>query len=217
MKIVVHGTNWIGDAVMTIPALRELRRLFPEDRITLYTKPWAKGVFADADFVDEILCPFLSQGESSLRSEIELWRACKFDLAVLFTNSFRTALLSKIGGAKKRFGYANEFRGFLLSKSFPKPEWKNEKHEVFYYLNLVSAVENELLGTDTVTGSTPDCGLDVSTSTLLKGLETLKTAGIDASKPTVGLGCGSQNSNAKRWPAKSFAELSDLLHEASKH
>ena len=57
MKIVVRGTNWIGDAVMTIPALRELRRIFPDARITLCTRGWAQGIFADADFIDEIL-PF---------------------------------------------------------------------------------------------------------------------------------------------------------------
>ena len=55
MKIVVRGTNWIGDAVMTIPALRGLRKMFPDAYISLHTRSWAKGIFADADFIDEIL------------------------------------------------------------------------------------------------------------------------------------------------------------------
>ncbi|HXG86311.1 MAG TPA: hypothetical protein VNI84_19995, partial [Pyrinomonadaceae bacterium] len=55
MKIVARGTNWVGDAVMTIPALRELRRIFPESKTTLHTRSWAKGIFEDADFIDEIL------------------------------------------------------------------------------------------------------------------------------------------------------------------
>ncbi len=55
MKILVRGTNWVGDAVMTIPALRELRRIFPNAEITLYTRSWARGIFQDAEFLDEIL------------------------------------------------------------------------------------------------------------------------------------------------------------------
>ena len=52
MKILVRGTNWVGDAVMQIPALRELRRIFPDAKISLHTRSWAKGIFEDADFLD---------------------------------------------------------------------------------------------------------------------------------------------------------------------
>ena len=52
MKIVVRGTNWVGDAVMQIPALRELRRAEPDAHITLATRSWAQGIFEDADFID---------------------------------------------------------------------------------------------------------------------------------------------------------------------
>ena len=44
-RVVVRGTNWVGDAVMTVPALRELRRLLPNAHLTLATRPWAKGLF----------------------------------------------------------------------------------------------------------------------------------------------------------------------------
>ena len=50
-RIVVRGTNWVGDAAMTIPALRQLRRLFPSAHITLATRAWAEGLFADVDFL----------------------------------------------------------------------------------------------------------------------------------------------------------------------
>src|ERR1700712_3072928 len=55
MKILVRGTNWIGDAVMSIPALRELRRIFPDAGITLHTRTWADGLFRDAEFIDELV------------------------------------------------------------------------------------------------------------------------------------------------------------------
>ena len=85
MNIVVRSTNWIGDAVMTIPALRELRRIFPDSRITLHTRSWAEGIFRDADFIDEILT--FGREKSTIKTVIkqaEIWRGEKFDLAVLF-------------------------------------------------------------------------------------------------------------------------------------
>ena len=51
-RIVVRGTNWVGDAVMTVPALRELRKLFPHTHLTLATRSWAQELFAEADFID---------------------------------------------------------------------------------------------------------------------------------------------------------------------
>ena len=54
-RVVVRGANWVGDAVMTVPALRELRRVLPRAHITLATRAWAEGIFRGADFLDEIL------------------------------------------------------------------------------------------------------------------------------------------------------------------
>ena len=55
MKILVRGTNWIGDAVMSVPALKQLRRIFPDAHITLHTRTWAEGLFPDAGFIDELV------------------------------------------------------------------------------------------------------------------------------------------------------------------
>ena len=55
MNIVVRGANWVGDAVMTIPALRGTSTDFPDSKITLHTRNWAQGIFQDADFIDELL------------------------------------------------------------------------------------------------------------------------------------------------------------------
>lgn len=212
MKIVIRSTNWIGDAVMTIPAMRELRRIFPDSHICLHTRSWAKGIFQDAEFIDEILT--FEKEESSLqtvRKQAKIWREKDFDLCLLFTNSFQTALLSKLGKAKKRFGYKNEGRSFLLTNSFAKPVWKSEKHEIFYYLNLVAEVENHYFGTQTVLDYKPKFELEVSSERRSKAREILTKNGVDLSGKTIALGVGSTNSRAKRWQAESFAELNDLL------
>ncbi len=212
MKIVVRGTNWIGDAVMTIPALRELRRIFPDAQILLHTRSWAKGIFQDADFIDEIL-PFEKENNlmQTVRRQAKIWREQEFDLAILFTNSFQTALLSKLGKAKKRFGYKNEGRSFLLTDSFAKPVWKNEKHEIYYYLNLIAEVENAYFGTKTVLKKEPDSFLEVSDKRKINAQNLLKQNNVDLNKKIIALGVGSTNSRAKRWGVENYAKLNDKL------
>lgn len=216
MKIVIRGTNWIGDAVMTIPAMRELRRIFPEAEISLHTRSWAKGIFQDADFIDKIL-PFEQEKNSlqTVRKQAAIWRDKKFDLAILFTNSFQTALLSRLGKAKKRFGYKNEGRSFMLTNSFDIPDWKSKKHEVFYYLNLVAEVEDEYFGERTVSTSDPKIGLNVSKERRRHAREILDNHKVDYSKKTIALGVGSTNSRAKRWQTEGYAKLNDLLQNES--
>ena len=79
MKIIVRGTNWIGDAVMQIPALRELRRVFPQAHITLCTRAWAQGIFQDVDFIDDILT---IESDETILQQAKKWRKGKFDLAI---------------------------------------------------------------------------------------------------------------------------------------
>src|SRR6476659_959050 len=103
--IIVRGTNWVGDAMMTLPALRELRRLFPEAHITLATRSWAKGLFKDAEFVDELQIHD-GRGLRSFFSKVHAWRQGQFDLAVLLTNSFESALVAALARIPVRVGYA---------------------------------------------------------------------------------------------------------------
>ncbi len=212
MKIVVRGTNWIGDAVMTIPALLELRRIFPEAEITLHTRAWAKGLFQDADFIDDIIV--FEKSESNLADVLGQARILKekrFDAAVLFPNSFASALTVRFAGIPKRFGYSKDSRRFFLSDPVAVPKWKATRHEVYYYLNLVSEVEKKLLGTDTISQREPEMALNVSTRRRARAREILAENGADPSKRTVALGVGSTNSRAKRWEADSYARLNDLL------
>ena len=212
MKIVIRGTNWIGDAVMTIPAMRELRGVFPDAHITLNTRSWAEGIFRDADFIDAIL-PY-EQSESDLKDVIEqsqVLKAEKFDVAVLFPNSFASALTMRFAAVPHRFGYSREARRFFLTHPVKVPAWKNERHEVFYYLNLAAEVERELLGTDTITGSLPELSVAVSAERRENARMILAEAGLNLKRPTVALGVGSTNSRAKRWLPENFAALNDML------
>lgn len=212
MKILVRGTNWVGDAVMTIPALRELRRIFPDARIMLFTRSWAEGIFRDAALFDEILT--FDKSRSKIKDAIIQAKELKkhnFDLAVLFPNSFETALVAKLAKIPRRFGYAKESRSFLLTDSVEIPAWKNERHEVFYYLNLVAEIEQEYFARKTVLENEQRINLQVSAERREAARKILETSGVDLSKITVALGVGSTNSRAKRWQAESYAKLNDLL------
>ncbi|QQS41470.1 MAG: lipopolysaccharide heptosyltransferase II [Acidobacteriota bacterium] len=212
MKILVRGTNWIGDSVMSVPAMKLLRATFPDASITLATKSWAEGIFRDADFIDEILV--LEAGGHSpkaIRSQAGQLRKGGFDAALIFTNSFGSALVARAAGIPKRYGYAGEGRGILLTKAFPKPDWRSEKHEVFYYLELARSAAEELGGKPA--GSDPDVSIAVSETRREEARRMLASKGIDSSAPLIAFGAGSQNSLAKRWMPEKFAAVADALSE----
>ncbi|HEX8338016.1 MAG TPA: lipopolysaccharide heptosyltransferase II [Pyrinomonadaceae bacterium] len=213
-RVVVRGTNWVGDAVMTVPALRGLRRLFPRARLTLATRPWAEGIFTGADFIDDLLVTAnTSGGPAAVFDEARRWRAHRFDLAVLFPNAFAPALVAALARVPVRAGYATQGRSALLTHRVGLPEWRSSRHEVFYYLNLVAELERKLYGTSTVEASEPDAGLPVADARLRAAHLLLGENGARPGRLLVALCPGSTNSRAKRWPAERFAAVADMLHE----
>ncbi len=212
MKIAVFGTNWVGDAVMSIPALRELRRIFPDASISLLTRSWAEGIFTNASFINDIVA--FEKPRSRIKDFFDLsafLREQRFDMAVILPNSFGSALTALLSSIPRRIGYNKDLRGLLLTDPVAVPEWKNRRHEVFYYLNLIAEVEKRILGTETVLQSGPDITLEVSSARKGGARQILATAGVDNSKSVVALGVGSTNSRAKRWPAELYADLNDRL------
>ena len=212
MRILVRGTNWIGDAVMTIPAMRRLRRAFPEAHIALHCRKWAEGIFRDVDFLDEIITfQTGDKGLNDLRSEATEIRHGNFDVAVLFPNSFRSAALPWLGKIPRRFGYDKEMRGFLLTDRVAVPKWKSTRHEIYYYLNLVDAAVAAMGGETVPENDGPNISIAVSAARRGHAREILEKLGCEPDLPIVAFGCGSTNSRAKRWPAERFASLASQV------
>jgi heptosyltransferase-2 len=212
-RVVVRIPNWVGDAVIAVPALRELRRVLPSAHITLVSRPGAADIFIDADFVDEILV-YDRAGLGSTWSQAREWRRRKFDLALLFQNAFEAALIAFLSGASLRIGYDTDRRGLLLTRSLPLPAWKDERHESFYYLNIVAELERLLLGQAPAEATEPRFDLQVSEDRKRKALQLLREHGARMNSPLMVLCPGSINSRAKRWPAERYAELADRLAES---
>src|SRR3954463_5220684 len=116
MKILVRGTNWIGDAVMSVPALKQLRRIFPDAHITLHTRTWAEGLFGDAAFIDELVTFEKKKWAArNVYDNSQFLKGDAYDLAVIFPNSFESALTSFLSSIPHRFGYNRDMRGLLLT------------------------------------------------------------------------------------------------------
>jgi heptosyltransferase-2 len=213
-RVVVRGANWVGDAVMTVAALRELRRVLPAAHITLATRPWAQGIFAGAGLVDELL--LIDDTRRGLRAtlrQITEWRARRFDLALLLPNAFEPAFIAAAARVPLRMGYATDGRGFLLTHPLAVPPWRSEQHEVFYYLNLVFELEHALTGEAQFENREPQFQLRVSDERQAAARDLLKRHGAlaDEDRPLVVLCPGSTNSRAKRWPSDRYAALADHL------
>jgi heptosyltransferase II len=141
VKILVRATNWIGDAVMSLPAVRAIGQRFPEGRITVLAKPWVSALYEGESAINAVI-PL--EGDSGWRDWAVKWRlasrlrAERFDLAVLFPNSFESAALVRLAGVKRIIGYARDGRRPLLTDPIRLPA-KGEipKHERYYYLEML--------------------------------------------------------------------------------
>lgn len=209
-RVVVRGTNWIGDSVMSVPALRALRRVLPNAEITLVLRPGARGLFADVDFVDHLLV-YDRRNVFSVLRQISEWRQGNFDLALLFQNAFEAALIPFLAAVPLRLGYATEARQAMLTHPLALPDWRSSRHEVFYYLYLITALEQLLYNTSEICETDPDASLSISEARRQEAKVLLEKNGLSLERNIVALCPGSINSRAKRWPTASFAALADIL------
>src|SRR5437763_3515874 len=185
-RVVVRGTNWVGDSVMTVPALRALRRVLPDANITLAIRPGAKGIFSEADFVDDVLV-YERKNAFSVVPQIREWRRRNFDLALLFQNAFEAALIPFLAGVPLRLGYATESRQALLTHPLSLPDWRSSRHEVFYYLYLVTALEQMLFASSSICESEPDTSIEISESRKVEAREMLRAYGVGEGEAVVAI------------------------------
>ncbi len=137
-------------------------------------------------------------------------------MAVLFQNAFEAALIPFLAGVPLRLGYATEARQALLTHPLPLPDWRSSRHEVFYYLYLITALEQMLFQRSAICESDPDASLTISEGRKAEAENLLRAYGVREGEPVVVLCPGSINSRAKRWPAEAYAALGDRLIESKR-
>jgi heptosyltransferase-2 len=117
MQVAVFLPGWVGDAVMATPALRALRQEYSHARIVAVGKPYVADVFAGGEWFDEFLpCSGRGPWRQGIMPVAWRLRRMRIDLGVLFSNSFRTALVAWLGGCRDRIGFAGHGRSLLLTK-----------------------------------------------------------------------------------------------------
>jgi len=202
-KILVRATNWVGDAVMSIPALQALREHFPGARISILARPWVAGLYGREPFCDELIAYEAPRGWKGLREKWSIaadLRVRKFDGAVLLQNAFESAALVRLAGIPLRVGYARDGRGWLLTHPIPVPRpGETQPHQRFYYLELLRRAK--LI--DAYSAESP-IRLDGAAAAAQKGREHFGCAGITGS--VVGVSPGAAYGGAKRWLPERFAE-----------
>lgn len=201
-RILVRATNWLGDAIMSLPALAALRRRFPEARIDILARPWVAGLYRFEPFADRII-PYQPRGGGlgaiDRLSTSSRLRSQAYDCALLLQNAFDAALIAWLARIPLRVGYARDGRTALLSRAIAVPSnGEIPPHESFYYL--------ELLRRAGWLEALPD-----EPSTRLEGAARARAAGRarfdseDWSGPVVGVSPGAAFGTAKRWLPDRFA------------
>jgi heptosyltransferase-2 len=207
-RILVRQVNWVGDAVLTLPALEALDRRFPQAEISLLAKSWVGGLFAGHPAVDRIIEYRAGDAHRGLTGRWRLARQLsdeRFDLAVLFPNSLEAALIPWLAGIPRRMGFPTDGRGRLLTHPLPRESVPEGRHQVERYLAIVRALGG--------TGAPPP-RLAVTTEARQRAGRLLQDHGIGPADLTVALAPGSVYGGAKRWPAERFAVVGDALVES---
>jgi heptosyltransferase II len=199
-KVMVRATNWLGDAVMSLPAIRSIGGVFPKAHLTVVARPGVADLYARESAIHRVIPYPAHKGLAARRAFARSLRAEGFECAILLQNAFDAALMAWFADIPLRIGYRRDGRGFLLTHPVPPPGPGDiPRHERFYYL--------ELLRRAGLIEHFPDVEsirLDGADEARQAGTAQLAALGVTA-RP-IGVSPGAAYGSAKRWPAASFAE-----------
>jgi heptosyltransferase-2 len=215
MNIAVFLPNWIGDVVMATPALRALKEQFRQARFIGVLRPYVVGVLDGRSWFDRTLLldrepsrrGDRAPGTHGLLSAAWQLRKEKIDLAVLFPNSLRSALIAWLGGCRRIVGYARDGRGLLLTDrlmALRDPQGRFLPSPIIDAYNRLA----EHVGC-------PRPGYRMTLFTTAEDEEAAEGVwqkfNLQAANLVVALNSGAAFGSAKHWPADQFAELARRL------
>jgi heptosyltransferase-2 len=208
-NILIRGTNWIGDAVMTLPAVAAIRSAFPRAGITMLVKPWVADIFRLCPDVDDILIyerPGRHEGPAGLLRLAGDLRKREFDAAILLQNAIEAAVIALLAGIPVRAGYNSDGRGLLLTHAVVRSKAIRQVHQTDYYLEMVKALGCRPTGPGRLL--TPGKEDDRLADALIL------QHGLQDSPLLVGMAPGAAYGPAKKWFAERFQLVADQLGDA---
>lgn len=229
-KLLVRGVNWLGDAVMTTPALYRLREHLPETQISLLTPALLASLWEHHPAIDSVLT--FTRSESPLRVASRL-RPERFDSAIILPNSPRSAIETWLAGIPRRIGYPRAWRScFLTERIAPRAEtvrmhkrsarevrhlvsgssqvahvirFSPSAHQIYDHLQLAAA-----LGANSST--LPPKLVIASDEAKAVEIKFNLAALVGEGQPLLGLNPGAEYGPAKRWPVERFAAAARVVH-----
>jgi lipopolysaccharide heptosyltransferase II len=214
VKILVRATNWVGDAVMSLPALRAIRGRWPEAEIAVLARPWVAELYRHQQCADRLLVYDHRGrhggfwGRERLAREL---RAARFDTAVLLQNAFEAAWLAWRARIPERIGYARDRRSWLLTRAVAVPvRGEVPPHQSYYYLELLRRVGwiERLPAVDAI-------ALRVPEEVRREAEQKLLAAGARPGATRIAFAPGATYGSAKCWLPERYAALADGLIAAA--
>ncbi|HXA06171.1 MAG TPA: lipopolysaccharide heptosyltransferase II [Bryobacteraceae bacterium] len=202
-RILIRATNWVGDAVMSLPAIRAVRARFPDAQITVLARPWVADLYARETAINRVIPYSAASGFRHLSAKLRaarVLRAERFDCAILLQNAFEAAAIAWLAGIPRRIGYARDGRSVLLTDPIPVPKPGDiALHQRFYYLELLRRAHliDELPDVEAIRLEGREAVAD-------EGRRRFGERGL--ALPVIGVSPGAAYGNAKRWLPERFAE-----------
>jgi heptosyltransferase-2 len=208
-RILIRAANWVGDAIMTTPVIRAVRKNFPEAHITVLAKPWVIPVYASNPHVDKIMVYDHERrhkmGMGTLRLAKDI-RHCRFDLAILMQNAFEAALLVFLAKVPLRVGYNTDARTLLLKPAIPLDPALKKTHLIDYYLGILKGAGLATYGRD--------MELYISQADQAAAARLLSGNKKKGAARLLGINPGATGGTAKRWFPDRYAALCRRLSES---
>jgi len=210
MKLLIRATNWVGDAIMALPALQAVRKRFPQAEIAILALPYVADIYRGQGVADELIAYDRKgqhagiQGREQLAAEL---KAKNFATALLLQNAFDAAWIAWRAGIPERIGYDCDARGLLLTNAIRAPRaGEIPAHEMFYYLELVKRA-----GWIDALPDVSEISLLVTDEQTLRAEEKLQSFGARRGAMRVAVGAGASYGSAKCWPPERFAAAINRL------
>ena len=212
MKLLIRVTNWVGDAIMALPALHTVRARFPEAHISVLALPYVAQIYQGQDVADELISYDRKGHHAGIRGREKLaaeLKSRKFDTALLLQNAFDAAWLAWRAGIPQRIGYNRDGRGLLLTKAIalPKPG-ETPTHEKYYYLELLRRV-----GWLETLPEVLEISLRIAAEDAQHAEEKLRAAGASRGAIRIAVGAGASYGSAKCWPPARFAQALNRMQQ----